>query len=282
MLLFFVLDAQRCVMVDEAYEVRRVFTTREALEEAAQEIAARASPDSQYTVYLYFISRYLVVVYEARFAAIPMQVWNEYRNAFDHYVRSITKLEDDVTDNMKKLEGHIQRAVLDMCKLLCHRGLDALKAEEKAEKREALRFVDNGRFFPVWQEEFAIAEKKFEAAKIHDLSLGADAKNNCSVLSSYLDAYYATVAADQLWDSKRLDIQNATNQVNDIAAQAAHQSSVDHVRDSLLAKVIWGGGALLLFVIWEMTTTDVPVVEKFVKLSGSLSKLWHSLVSLFS
>ena len=75
------------------------------------------------TVELYYIARYLVSLFESREQQLPLQVWNEYRNAFDHFVRHLTVSNDMALDDghhhLRKMEGHIQRAALDICKFLC-------------------------------------------------------------------------------------------------------------------------------------------------------------------
>lgn len=253
--------------------VPRDFCTREELEAAAEHTSAKASsPELQQVVYLYFLARYLVVIFETSFARLPIQVWNEYRNALDHYVRHLTQQPTDTTDHIRKLEGHVQRAVLDVSKLLCHKKYERLSGKVAAESREALRFVDNGDFVTNLENQLERALKEFEMAKMQDLSLGDDAKNNREILGQYLDAYYAIAKAEEYWASRREAIQKATAHMSELKAAAAHQSSSEHVRDSLLAKLIWGtAGFVILLVIEIATADDGYVATKLLKLSKLIS-----------
>jgi hypothetical protein len=116
-----------------------------------------------------------------------------------------------------------------------------------------------------------------------DLSLGDDARNNRAVLSTYLDAFYATEAALQLWASKRPDIQAATTHVSNITAHAAHQASTTHVRDTLVAKGIWlMAGLACLFVVNMVVATDGTMAAKLVGWAAALSRLGHWVTGLAS
>lgn len=253
--------------------VPRDFCTKKELEAAAEYTATKASsPELQQVVYLYFLARYLVVIFETSFAGLPIQVWNEYRNALDHYIRHLTQQPADTTDHLRKLEGHVQRAVLDVSKLLCHKKYERLSTKISTESREALRLVDNGDFVTHLENQLERALKEFETAKMQDLSLGDDAKNNREILGQYLDAYYAIAEAEEYWASKREAIQKATTHMSALKATAAHQSSREHVRDSLVAKFIWTVAGFILFVAFDVATADDGyVATKLLKLSNMIS-----------
>lgn len=255
-------------------DIPREFNSRAELEEAADFTSKKAPEEFQHTVYLYFLARYLVVVFETSFSKLPIQVWNEYRNAFDHYIRHLTKAEENGTDHLKKLEGHVQRAVLDVSKLLCHTKHDRLRTQVDLENRNALRMVDNGEFFPELEGKFETALLKFQHAKMVDLSLGEDAKNNRDILGKYLDAFYGIVEAELFWKSRRQAIQTATATIQSIAAHASHQSSATHIRDSLIAKLIWLGVGALLYAVWEYFSQGESTVL------SAIQNLWNWIGSL--
>ena len=69
-----------------------IFDTKEELLAEAQKQAQRVEEfNLKKATKLYFLARYFVAVYESRFSQIPIQVWNEYRNALDHYFRYLTE-----------------------------------------------------------------------------------------------------------------------------------------------------------------------------------------------
>lgn len=85
---------------------------------AARDISRTAPAGFQRTMFLYYMTRYWVAVHEARYQEVPLQVWNEYRNAFDHFSRLMTaagatveeKIQNDER-NSQKIESHILRAL---------------------------------------------------------------------------------------------------------------------------------------------------------------------------
>lgn len=97
-----------------------IFKTPAELLQAAELTSAGAEKSYCHAAYLYFIARFMVAVYEARMGRLPIQVWNEYRNALDHFMRFVTNPVDENTAQLSRMEGHIQRAVLDICKFFCH------------------------------------------------------------------------------------------------------------------------------------------------------------------
>lgn len=222
------------------------YENRKILEEDANLISELAPPEYKQITYLYYIARYLVVVYETAFSAIPIQVWNEYRNAFDHYIRHITKQKEDTTDHIKKIEGHIQRAVLDVAKLICHHTEDLLAKDIDLLNKNALMLIDNGGFYNSLLSEFDRARSLFVRAKTIDIVLGEDANHNNKILSAYLDSVYGYINVQVILRNKRKDIQNAYTQYLAIR----HESKTEHILLSLAGKAIWvGGGGLIFWLI---------------------------------
>lgn len=157
-----------------------VFTLAD-LEANARTVSQRADSSMHRVVRLYYLTRYLVVQYETLFRLIPIQVWNEYRNALDHYIRHIT---DAGSGHVKSMEGHFQRALLDICKLHCHGVGDLFVKRYKEIDGKALTLVDNGNFAGSVRAAQDAANAMFMRAKVIDLALGDDAQQNDEVLST--------------------------------------------------------------------------------------------------
>jgi hypothetical protein len=143
-----------------------IFETLEELEKGAQLTAKNAQAEFQHTAYLYTMARYLVALNEGRHHNIPIQVWNEYRNALDHLYRHLIGREGQV----KKMEEHIQRAVLDAAKTYCHEADKRLAERISREDQECLRLVSNGTFYADLTRALNEAQSSFLGAKIFSLT----------------------------------------------------------------------------------------------------------------
>ncbi len=242
-----------------------LFSTREELENAASETAETAPDEYKQSTYLYFLARFLVAVYEAKFGEIPIQVWNEYRNALDHFYRYITK-PDLGKQHLTRMEGHVQRAVLDVAKIFCHDSQGKFNDLLENENDQCLRLVDNGHFHTQLCKLKTSSEGLFTKAKIADSALGDNAKTNKEVLTRYLDAYFSYIALLSLFTSHREAIDNAKNEYDNLHARATQ--SVErhgfwgHVRASLLSKLIWVpitiGATLITTIYW-------PDISSFIE-----------------
>lgn len=234
-----------------------LFSSKEKLEQAASEISSNAAGHLHQATYLYFLARFLVIYYEVNFAELPIQVWNEYRNALDHYFRSITEVNQaEAAKHISKMEGHLQRAVLDICKIICHKTEGRFSEALSSENQEALRLIDNGGFHPRLLSIFKSAKDAFVEAKAWDLHLGDGASKDRDIVGKYLQAFYSYRDAELYLEENRSKIHTAEQTVKSIK----YQSSKHHVRDSLIAKVIWG---ILMFILgWGITLNWTTILEK--------------------
>lgn len=248
-----------------------IFDSKEKLEEAASLIAADAPEGLRQPTYLYFLARFLVIFYEVNFAELPVQVWNEYRNALDHYFRSLTgKDKEEASKHLAKMEGHLQRAVLDICKLSCHRTEGRFADALLSENQQALRLVDNGEFYLQVNELFKKAKNAFVSAKAWDLQLGDGASLDRTIVGKYLEAFYSYRNAELFLECSRSKIVTAEQQVRSIQVQ----SSRHHIRDSLIAKIIWYGTPAIL----TAALVFLPSVQRFVlSIKPALMEFLHRL-----
>jgi len=221
-------------MSSESFEL---YPNKAALEEKAKQVANTAEPSEyEQSVYLYFIARYFVSIYEAKFSEIPLQVWNEYRNALDHYFRHITS--GGKGSHIEKLECHIQRAVLDVAKLFCHDSQSHIEELINKEDPKCLRLIDNGQFNTHLQKLKTNAIRSFSEAKTGDSALGSDAAKDNEILSAYLEACYGFIALEELIESKRQAIDQLSSQMDSIKHEASKHAFKEHVFASLTAKII--------------------------------------------
>ena len=115
-----------------ATEQLMIYENKNDLLSAAEKQSSKVEKNYKHSTYLYFIARYFVSVYESRHGEIPIGVWNEYRNAIDHFFRFLTNEKGNINNQgvpcqLEKMEGHLQRAALDIMKILCHRTQENIK-----------------------------------------------------------------------------------------------------------------------------------------------------------
>lgn len=171
-------------------DLNLVQNTTELLRSAQSFSDACSRSDLKQLVYYYSITRYLVSVFEARNNKLPIQVWNEYRNCLDHYVRSLTQ-QDNASEEkqLKSAIGHMQRATLDIIKLLCVFEDDWFINLEKSKYYDLLCFIDNGEFLKEFANKRFIAQDLICKAKTLDFQLGNN--KDQEVITQYLDAFFA-------------------------------------------------------------------------------------------
>ena len=166
----------------------------------------------QRTVELYYVARYLVSLFESRQQSLPLQVWNEYRNAFDHFARHLTASSDmtaeDEHHHLRKMEGHIQRAALDICKFLCIYYDDLYKREISA-NANVLSLVGDGQFLTAVNESATKARATLLHAKQEDSNLGETADVNRDIVELYCKAVFEYKEIETLYLNNNENISTA-------------------------------------------------------------------------
>ncbi|ORU95111.1 MAG: hypothetical protein A6F71_10635 [Cycloclasticus sp. symbiont of Poecilosclerida sp. M] len=232
-----------------------IFDTKNDLIKAAEKQASRVEEDYKHSTYLYYIVRYFVSVFESRYGAIPLQVWNEYRNALDHFFRYLTNNADNQVNGqprqLSKMEGHLQRAALDIMKIHCHKTKDSVSEMKKSYKPEVLQLVDNGDFFTYLISETNRAEQLFEEAKIYDSNLGETASLDKEVLEKYLEAAF-------VFDALKLELINKATDIN-VANQ--NYSLIHHKGSAGSTKLHIFIHALVYFVLGLIVFILTPFLE---------------------
>jgi len=171
--------------MSEAREAYALFEDVSSLEKAAEFYASKANPRHfSEALYLYFIARYLVSVFEVEFRELPIQVWNEYRNALDHFFRYV---ESGEKNQIAKMNGHIQRAVLDVCKFYCYRAYDQFNDNLQ---QDIYPWLKSPEIKARLVADIEQAKKLFIEAKNSDVALGSDEPGNRLVIRKYLKVFF--------------------------------------------------------------------------------------------
>lgn len=241
-----------------------IFKNRGELLLEAKKQANKVEEKLSQSVYLYFVTRYFVSIFEARFGEISIQVWNEYRNALDHYFRHLTQAE---TKNLSKMEAHLQRAALDIMKFYCHKSQDKLNEEKNNYKKEVLALVDNGNFYPTLLKGIHTSESLFMEAKAFDSTLGEDAKTNENILDKYMEALFSFDETYHNFIIKISDIENAERSHNAITDKAEKGAFWEHIKTHYIFYISWtavaGGVQYIYNHGWVVTYGNISSLLPF-------------------
>jgi hypothetical protein len=148
--------------------------------------------DQQYkeSVRIYFLLKEASALFEAESKTLPTQVFNEMRNALDHFMRSLVVANPKSKEgNIKQVENHIQRGFLDISKLICAYYDEATKGRHDRISEQVLGNITNGDYIKEFTRLQTTAHSKFTEAKVIDYKLGTDGQGN--VREAYIDAVIA-------------------------------------------------------------------------------------------
>ena len=197
------------------------FSSKEDLLSRARTQGNASPKPYKKAVELYYITRYFVSAFEARNHQIPLQVWNEYRNALDHFFRHVTLPDHpEYSEQLCLMENHIKRACLDVIKLTCHKGDEWLVNKIEGYDQQALLIVDNGEFIKSFQERCNKARDLFLEAKTQDHNFGASVSENKKIVSMYIDAAFAFESLREEIDNKEPVILDRVLELQKITGQA--------------------------------------------------------------
>lgn len=236
-------------------------TSFENLIEKARNQSEPAPRPLQRTVYLYYLSRYLLSLYEATFSEIPDQVLNEYRNGLDHLMRFLSSgddiSQDDKHRNLSKMEGHMQRALLDLCKHYSYSMENwVVEFERDCGGMEVLSLISNGEFVRKWGEMRQAIHDPFMTAKTEDSYLGEDASSNDDIVKQYLSVAEACRQLRKFGESNRGHVAPAMRQRDAIASEGKNLSVATQTkiarRYAIYGTMLGGCVALIIAVIFNL------------------------------
>lgn len=148
-------------------------------------------------VRIYFMMKRAVAIAEAFDKKASVQLSNEMRNAFDHFVRSLivygTPAENTEKKHVDRMIGHLQRGILDAIKLSVASLDEQVSEHHKALGHKALGLVDNGRYIIEIAKLQSEARRVYVHAREQEFNLGTEAGDE-DVVKHYLVALVATKA----------------------------------------------------------------------------------------
>ena len=156
-------------------------------------------------VELYFLTKQAIIFYDAKVSAIPTQIFNELRSALDHYMRSLILLNENGTvpadeqqryknklKHIDKMEGHLQRALLDVVKLGCARINEEVDKTHSRFGEKAVSAAKEGQYAIQIFGALNRAEDLLIEAKSTEAALGG--KNDKNIRHAFIKAFAAYVS----------------------------------------------------------------------------------------
>jgi hypothetical protein len=154
-------------------------------------------PEYRDVVETYFILKQATGQFEAYQKELPTQIFNEMRNALDHFMRSlcndgtITETRDAWTkDHLKKMKAHLTRATLDSMKLVVGFLNDDINDRHARFSDKEIGLVDSGEYVKTITRLHTEAQNRYIKAREADYMLGTH-HGDRDVLQRYLEAVAA-------------------------------------------------------------------------------------------
>jgi len=147
-------------------------------------------------LYYNFSLRYFVAYYESRFDTIPLQVYNEYRMAYDHFMRFFID-EGDADSNWDKALSHTRRGVLDILKLNCFWLQEFISKRHTSIPKKALDFISNGEYIKNYSKLQTNAEVALWEAKRKEIEISSDPEKNIETVGYFIKAFLAHLNWDE-------------------------------------------------------------------------------------
>lgn len=242
--------------VPQPNDTAKFFSTPEELSDAAEEASILAQDYYKRSVYLYYIARFMVALHEATIGSIPIQVWNEFRSALDHHMRYLTLQDKTDHKQLIKVEGHLQRAVLDVCKLFTHRTLELLEGKMAVDTIDLLRMVNSGRFYESIRIGIDSAQEHFAKVKTCDATLGNERGADKQIVSKYLGVAFEVWNLSLTYSQARHDIEVAAATRRSIKQEAKsevitaiHEPWHKKLFDHLLGHIVYYSMATIFGLI---------------------------------
>lgn len=187
---------------DYVEQMEALIAQPQEFEALPKTFASQVSEDDQelrQVVEMYFLTKQTIAICEARSIFLPLQVYNEFRSALDHYMRAVTAAKDPKnarSKHLRSMEGHIQRAFLDMVKLGCADIRAKIDVVHKSYRKEALGIAGCGHSYMNKMHALLFkAEQLLTEAKAKEPELGDTAE--AEVRHAFLVAFRAHYLAHE-------------------------------------------------------------------------------------
>lgn len=141
--------------------------------------------DYKQATFLFFCLKQVISWYEVENNILPIQLYNEIRNAFDHFIRGLVTNEKE---HIIKLEGHLQRGILDACKMICNFYKKKIIQVHKRIPKKAFHIISNGDYLKEFYTKETTSDYLYETARYNECLIGNDNNTNKDILEMYMKA----------------------------------------------------------------------------------------------
>lgn len=220
--------------------------------ESAAAKLAEENKDLADVITLYFMVKQAVALYEARINYLPVQIFNEMRNALDHYARALVNFsqnkpyENNKQYHIDKMSGHLQRALLDVIKLTCADMVVEIERSHSRASAKVLGIVNNGEYIREITKRLIDAEQCLVDAKLSEHRLGSGGDG--VVTEKYLSALAAHSVAFEYYKENVSNLHWGRAKVSLLVGSTAVFTLVV----TLFGRVAWEGvqdwGVIKLFI----------------------------------
>ena len=182
-------------ILSAAFESDRAF--RQEFDKYMNEVLRIKPECEKYWELLYynFSLRYFIAYYESRFDKIPLQVYNEYRMTFDHFMRFF--IDEKEGSDWSRALSHARRGVLDILKLNCFWLQEIISQKHKSVPFKAFGLDFEGKYIRDYSELQASAEFALWEAKRKEIEICDDKDKNISVIDNFIVAFLAHLRWDE-------------------------------------------------------------------------------------
>ena len=198
--------------------------------------------------YVYYLTKQVLAVYESTINYLPLQVYNEFRNAIDHYFRSLTNFsyDKDLTEEeawsnreaqLKKLNGHVVRAFLDMVKITNEIIAVEIKQKHKDFGLKALELVNNGKYIPKMEVLLDKAQDDFLKAKQSESVNGAE---SMTTIDLFLDSFSSHLNARSFCIASKKHFYKGVWKYRSIKGTTLGGGIIIGIIVAIVGRFIWG------------------------------------------
>lgn len=212
----------------------------------------------QEVIYLYSLAKRAIAIYESRAHHLPIQVYNEMRNALDHYLQALYVTSDFKRDQLeyraqqiKYMQKHMHRALIDVIKLVCAEIAEEIQNRRRELHDKSLTLVHDGKFLGELELKKQIAETTMVHAKTVEYTIKCvEDDDPYKNITSVTDSFLATLIAHL--DYHDFFRQNLIPAYHGLALWLRL-----NVRNTLVVTVV---GGLLVKIIWDAVDTT-PIIN---------------------
>ncbi len=171
-------------------------------------------------------------------------------------MRYISHPNSETKPNLRRMEGHIQRAVLDMCKIICVRIDEKLEKQIESDSVPCLRLVGDNFYERLLTDKIEYL-RQFAHAKTIDHGLGENVGTNMEIVKNYLTPALGMLALWRRYEDNRPNIEKVAQIILGERRQEREELSkkwysTANLKNHLFPKFIWVSVGAIIAFLWHV------------------------------